>query len=648
MSPETTPLDLPRDDWTGFLGQRFRSELERAQQRLDTLKDGTARSAAEIVELWNDADVALGNASGVCGVLAQMHPDESVRTLAEEGEQAVARFVTERGLDRDLFDVLVAADTAELDEDRTRLVQLVLRDFRRSGVDKPDDVRARLREISEELTLVGQEFSRVIREDVRSIRITPQRLAGLPHDFVEAHPADAEGLVTITTDYPDTIPFRTFAHDAEARRELTTAFLSRGWPDNDATLQRMLALRAEQAELLGYANWPDFDAEVKMIKTGNAIADFIERIASLADEPARRDFDMLLDRARDDDPSAAGLDASQAMYYGELIRKERFDVDAQQVRRYFDFARVRAGLLEVTGRLFGLEYRPVPDAPRWHPDVTVYDVVRDGALLGRIYLDLHPRQGKYKHAAQFDFVTGVAGRQLPEGGLACNFSRGLMEHGDVVTLFHEFGHLVHHILGGQQQLARFSGVATEWDFVEAPSQMLEEWAWDASILRTFAIDADGSAIPADLVERMRAAKEFGKGVQARTQMFYAAVSYRLHLDRPEDITAEVRRLQAKYDLFSYLPDTYFHAAFGHLEGYTSGYYTYMWSLVISKDMFSAFDPANMFDPVVAHRYRDEILARGGSRDAADLVAAFLGRPYSFDAFGTWLAEVPAAVTGDVG
>jgi thimet oligopeptidase len=411
-------------------------------------------------------------------------------------------------------------------------------------------------------------------------------------------------------------------------------------------LKQMLDLRAEQATLLGYASWPDYDAEVKMIGTGPAIIEFVDRITALSEDAARRDFEVLLERRRQEDPVATTLDPSESMYYGELIRRENFDVDAQEVRRYFDFAKVRAGVLDVTGRLFGVEYVPAPDAPVWHEDVAAYDVVADGERLGRIYLDLHPRTGKYKHAAQFDLVPGIAGRQLAEGVLACNFPRGLMEHTDVVTLFHEFGHLVHHVLAGRQRVARFSGVATEWDFVEAPSQMLEEWAWDADVLRTFASDANGSPIPVELVERMRAAKEFGKGYFARTQMFYAALSYRLHMERPADTTALVRELQAAYDLFSYIPDTHFHASFGHLEGYTSAYYTYMWSLVIAKDMFSSFDADDMFAPDVARRYRDRVLARGGSDDAANLVADFLGRPYSFDAFAAWLAEIPVAVRRD--
>jgi thimet oligopeptidase len=197
---------------------------------------------------------------------------------------------------------------------------------------------------------------------------------------------------------------------------------------------------------------------------------------------------------------------------------------------------------------------------------------------------------------------------------------------------------VHQVLAGDHRWVRFSGVETEWDFVEAPSQMLEEWAWDADILASFATNADGQPIPRALVERMRTANEFGKGIYARTQMFYAALSYYAHLVVPDDVTAMVQELQARYDLLSYVPNTHFQASFGHLHGYGSGYYTYMWSLVIAKDMFSAFARDDLFDPTVAHRYRDRILAPGGSKDAADLVEDFLGRPYTFDSFEAWLND----------
>jgi thimet oligopeptidase len=213
-----------------------------------------------------------------------------------------------------------------------------------------------------------------------------------------------------------------------------------------------------------------------------------------------------------------------------------------------------------------------------------------------------------------------------------------MEHDHVVTLFHEFGHLVHHVLAGGGRWTRFAGVATEWDFVEAPSQMLEEWAWDAAVLRTFATDESGQPIPVELVERMRRADDYGKGIYARTQMFYAAMSYWFHTERPADLRARMVELQEQYSPFAYIDGTRMFASFGHLGGYSSAYYTYMWSLVIAKDLFSAFDPDDLFDPEVAGRYRDRVLAPGGTKDAADLVADFLGRPYQFDAYAAWLAR----------
>ncbi len=641
MHNDPAPLALPPrpEEWESFVANRADANLDRARTLVTELKGGRPRDPISTLVLWNDVHVALSNAFSLVGLVKQVHPEDAVQTVAENREQEAQKLATDIGLDRELYDVLAAVDDRGLDDDARRVLRLTLRDFHRSGVDQDDTTRARLRELSERETVLSQEFSKNIRDDVRSIRIRPEQLAGLPGDFVDGHPPDDDGLVTITTDYPDVIPFRTFSADSAARRDLTFEFLNRAWPANDQIVSELLALRAEHAGLLGYDNWPDYDAEVKMVRTGGAIWSFIEQIATDAQESAQRDYDVLLSRLRVDRPGTTAVDGSDVQYYAELVSREQFGVDSQQVRQYFDFAKVRAGLLDVTGRLFGLEYKRV-DVATWHPDVAGYEVFGDGRLIGRIFLDLHPREGKYKHAAQFVLVPGIAGRQLPEGALVCNFPRGLMEHTDVVTLFHEFGHLVHHVLGGGQAWARFSGVATEWDFVEAPSQMLEEWAWDADVLRLFATDAAGQPIPATLVEKMRDANEFGKGYLARTQMFYAALSYVLHRQQVDDITEVLKTLQARFSPFPYQDGTHMHAAFGHLDEYSSGYYTYMWSLVIAKDLFSAFDRTNLFDTKTSYRYRDVVLAAGGSKDAADLVAEFLGRPYDSTAFTRWLQTAP--------
>jgi thimet oligopeptidase len=634
-----TPLSLPAPAETLlWMQDRAAAGLARARELADGLRTEPPADTIAALKVWDELSLALGNVAAAASLLANVHPAEDVRTASEDAELEVDRLVTELNQDRALYDVFAGLDVPD-DPQAARLLDRTLRDFRRAGVDRPDDVRARLTRINERLTELGQEFSRVIRDDVREVRVTPDRLAGMPEDWLAEHPAGEDGLVGVTTDYPDSVPARMFVHDAAVRRDVTIAFLERGWPHNDAVLQEMFSLRHELAGLVGYADWPSYDAEVKMIGSGPAIDEFVEKITAAADEPMRRDLEVVLERYRQDAPGGRAITSADLGYYQELVRKEQLQVDAQLVRTYFDFAKVRTGLLDVTGRLFGLRYEQVA-ATTWHEDVASYDVFRveDDAHLGRIHLDLHPRDGKYKHAAQFTLADGVAGRQLPEGVLVCNFSRGLMEHDHVVTLFHEFGHLLHHVLAGHGEWARFAGVATEWDFVEAPSQMLEEWAWDASVLQGFASNAAGEPIPAELVARMREAEDFGKGIAARQQMFYAAMSYHFHEERPADLTARMVELQNRYAPTSWIEGTHMFASFGHLGGYSSAYYTYMWSLVIAKDMFSAFDDADLFAPEVAGRYRDRVLAPGGAKDAADLVADFLGRPFTFDSYAAWLAS----------
>jgi Zn-dependent oligopeptidase len=642
VTTSPAPLQLPHADAAReWVESRGGDGLGRARRLAGELRGAPPAGALETLRRWDEVCLALSNVAAVGELLSNVHPGEAVRSSCEHVVVEAEQLATELRQDRGLYDVFAALDADGLDAQAARLLDKTLEDFRRAGVDADDETRARLAVINRRLTELEQEFSRNIRDDVRIVRVAPARLAGLPQDWLDAHRADEDGLVALSTDYPDSVPARAFVHDADVRREITVAFLQRAWPQNEPLLQELFALRHELATLVGYDDWASYDADVKMIGQGRAIPEFIDRIAAAADGPARRDLEVLLARYRRDVPDADAIDVADASYYEELVRKEQHDVDAQRVRTYFDFAKVRQGLLDVTGRLFGLRYEPVPDAVTWAPDVVVYDVLdagAGGALLGRIHLDLHPREGKFKHAAQFTLAEGLAGRQLAEGALVCNFSRGLMEHDDVVTLFHEFGHLVHHVLGGQARWTRFAGVATEWDFVEAPSQMLEEWAWDVDVLRGFATDADGEPIPADLVARMRAAHDFAKGLKARAQMFYAAMSYCFHTERPPDLTARMVELQERYSMFRWIEGTHMFASFGHLGGYSSAYYTYMWSLVIAKDLFSAFDPDDLFAPEVARRYRDRVLAAGGARDAADLVADFLGRAYTFDAYAAWLAR----------
>ncbi len=594
----------------------------------------------------DDLLVHLGNAMALAGLYSEVHPEEAVREAARTCEQDGSKLGSELSLNRPLYDAIAAVPAAGLDEEARRFVELKLRDFRMAGVDKDEATRSRLKQINDELTRLSQQFAKNISDDVRAVDVPPSRLAGLPDDFVAAHPVAADGTVHITTDYPDYMPVMAYANDDAVRKELYVKFRSRGAGegahDNDKILRQVLTLRAEMALLLGFDNFADYVTQDKMIGSGKNAADFIERVTKLASKRAKRDYTELLKELKTVDKKATRVDDWQKAWLENKVKLKLYKVDSKEIRPYFPFEQTLQGLLDITSAIYDIQYVAVTDAKPWHEDVKVYDVMRGADKLGRVYLDMHPRENKYKHAAQFSLKDGVIGVQLPEGVLVCNFAKGdeLMEHDDVVTMFHEFGHLMHHVLGGHHEFIRQTGVATEQDFVEAPSQMFEEWAWNHETLKRFAKNAAGEVIPKDLVDRMRKADSFGIGTQTVQQMFYASISLAFHTADPAklDTLAEVKRLQAKYTPFAYVDGTSFHTSFGHLMGYSAVYYTYMWSLVIAKDLLTPFEKGGLMNTATTYAYRDKVLVPGGAKDAAVLVKDFLGRNYDFKAFEKYLGK----------
>jgi len=635
-----TTLDFPRDDasWNDYLEIYVTSRLDAARATLDALREG---GDGDVLHDWNEADISILHAEQLPQILAECHPDASVRELAGDLYVRAKALRQDRDQDAALFALIEGLDTSELSEDAASVRELILGDFRAEGAHLGDDARMELATVNERISSLMTTFSENIRDAQASIRIAPERLAGLPQDFIDDHPAGDDGLVEITTAYPDRFPFMEMAHDAEARRDLVIADYSRAYPENDAVLADLLAARQRKAELLGLASFADVATQRQMIDDGDAIGRFIDEVNIAARPAALRDLQRLLERKRRDYPDATTVTVYDSTYYIERIKAEELGVDANEVREYLDFAKVRQGVLDLTAHLFGFEYVPVPDAAKWHPDVDVFDVVEDGDLLGRIYLDMHPREGKFSHMACFPITSGFTNRNVPESALMCNFPRGLMTFDDLVTFLHEFGHLVHEICAGKQTWARCSGLIEqqEWDFVEAPSQMLEEWAWTAPVLQRFATNAAGEPIPTELVDALRASRDFCEGLMTARQLAYAALSHRLHRDHPDDIAPFAEKVEAEYDVREMIPDTHQYASFGHLTDYSACYYTYQWSLSIAKDLFTAFNPDDLLDSSISKRYRREVLDPGNRRHAAESIEAFLGRPYSTDAYREWLASL---------
>ncbi|MCC7013114.1 MAG: Zn-dependent oligopeptidase [Planctomycetes bacterium] len=588
----------------------------------------------------------LDRVRGRAGLASQVHPDGQLRETANRVIQELAAFGTELSIHRGVYERLAKLDPARAPSAlEARLLANALRDFRRSGVDRDEPTRQRIRELSDELVRIGQEFDVNIASDTRSITLTEgaSALAGLPADYVAAHPPNDRGEVVITTDPPDYLPFMSYAERGDLRRALWREYNQRAAPKNLAVLQRLIEKRHELAQLLGYRSWADYVTEDKMVKSAANAKAFIDRVADAARARLHAETDDMLALKRESDPAATLVHDWERAYLVERIKARRFHFDSTSVRPYFAYRNVRDGVLATTAALYGIEFRRNTSEPVWHVAVECFDVIDRGQLAARLYLDMHPRPNKYKHAAMFDLTLGVD-RGLPQAALVCNFAAptesdsGLMLHRDVETFFHEFGHLMHHLFSGRQRYMAFAGIATEWDFVEAPSQMYEEWAWDTGVLQRFARHHQtGEPIPAELVQRMREADEYGKGLHVGGQMFYAALALDYYDRDPKglDTTARMIELKRKLLPFPHEEGTYFQASFGHLHGYSAIYYTYMWSLVIAKDLFSRFQP-NLMERGVAQHYRETILAAGGTKDANELTRDFLGRDYSTEPFERWL------------
>jgi thimet oligopeptidase len=604
------------------------------------------RTVSNTLEPYDEAVRELGTAGFFSGLMQQVHPDAGFRDKATAMTVKIAGVTTEISLNQDVYHALQAIDLSGADAATRYYVKRTLLEYRLAGVDKDAATRAKIKKVQDELAEDSSMYDRNISDDTRSIEADASELEGVPKDFLDAHKPGPDGKIKLTTNYPDYFPVMDFAKSDALRRRFYETFSQRAYPKNLEVLKKLLEEHYEIAQAVGYKSAAAFDAADKMAQTDGAVAKFIGELDAATKPIAEREYAMLLAEKRKTDPNATEVFDYENRYYSELVRRSEFNFDSQSVRPYFPYERVKKGVLDTAAALFHLTFRQEPNVPGWAPTVETWDVLADGKPIGRFYLDMHPREGKYKHAEMAPVLQGIRGKQLPEAALICNLplptadDAGLMDYDDVVTFFHEFGHLMHHILGGQQQWAGISGITMEGDFVEAPSQMLEEWMHDPHVLAKFALHyKTNEPIPAELVERMDRASAYGRASWVQRQTAYSAISFDVYKDPPAEVDPGevVMRAYKTHTLLASIPaDASSFAAFGHLAGYGSAYYTYMWDKVIAEDFFAQFHPEDLTGGPTAMRYRHTVLEPGGSVSANDLVKNFLGRPQNTAAFEKWM------------
>ncbi|HEY1901815.1 MAG TPA: M3 family metallopeptidase [Terracidiphilus sp.] len=614
------------------------------------------RTPENSLRLYDEAIEQLSLAGSQAGVLNSVAADKAVRDQAQEEAQRVAMAGSALSLNRAVYDALAAIDLTGALAATRHFVERTLLSYCLAGVDKDQATRDHLQALHEKATRLALEFSRNIQEGGKTIEAIEAELGGLPADYLARHAANAEGRVTLTTDQPDMQPVMTFAASAALRERMFLAYNTRAYPANQQILLDLLVARQQIATVLGFRSWADLATADQMMGSAANVRTFLAKLDGASLEGAHREHELILNFARTRQPDLKAIDIMSRAYWYEQFRRSAFDFDSQSVRPYFPYAQVEAGVLETAARLFKIEFRR-STTPAWHPDVSVFEVHEGGRLVGRFYLDMHPREGKDKWFSAAPIVTGVRGRALPEAALICNFpggaaesspsesnqhaDPGLLQYNDVVTYFHEFGHLMHAILGGHTEWAGLSGFATEGDFIEVPSQMLEEFFRDEKLLQAFAKHyQSGETLPSETIRKMKLAGAFGRADSMRSQLYYTTLSLDLHDQDPAglDLDATTKRLYEGLQPWTWREGNRMYASFGHLTGYSSNYYTYAFDKVIALDFFAQFDPADLLGCDAGGRYRKAVLEQGGSKPGRQMVRDFLGRDEEFSAFSSWLNE----------
>lgn len=624
--------------------------INRATEMLDRIVDPeTGSSYATTVLAMDEVGDVIGSAGARYGFMSYVHPDEQVRETALAGQEKLQAFGVEIIFREDLYETIERFSTSdeadELNGEGARALKHSLRDFRRAGHGLEKEKRDALKEKAQRLSQIGIQFQSNIDNDPNRLLVDRDDLTGLPDAYIDSLDTDEEtGKLVVTMAYPHVVPFNKNAERRDLREKLSFLYNTRAIEDNKPLLAETIKLRDESARILGYDSFAHYNLEERMAKSPENVAafydDLIPGLTKLGNEEMSEIAELL--QADTGDTVVRTWDWN---YYDTTQRKTRYGVDHYEVAKYLPLDRVLDGMFQICQEVFGLEFELVPDARAWHPDVDLY-LIRDsesGEDLAHFYLDLFPRQGKFSHAAKFPITPG---RRLPDNtyqspvcAMVANFTKptedapSLLQHSEVETLFHEFGHVLHHSMG-RTELAGFSGTNVERDFVEAPSQIMEHWVWKPDVLRRFARHYQtGEAIPDELVDQLVAARRLNKGIFQLRQAQFGLLDAAFHAPGVDKDLDAILRETHEISLMPYQEGTFFPASFGHLlGGYEASYYGYMWSEVFGDDMFSRFEDEGVTSPEVGMEYRNKVLAVGGTVDAEVILRDFLGREPDNSAF----------------
>lgn len=634
------------------------SAIREADAALDRIakQDTTKLTFENTVRALDDVVARVRNTGSRLGLLQETLPDKTLRDTASDVNVKLQTWGIALEYREDIYRVIKAyADTSpRLANEEKLLFDETLRDYRRAGLALRPEERAEVERLRKQLAQLTTEFTNHINEARGPLDLTAAELEGVPPSFLDSpgvRQADGTYRVMLNiTWHAEAILENAKSEDVRRRAYFIRSRLAQ--EKNVPLMAQMVAVRTDIAHRLGYKDWADYQTEPRMAKTGDAAVKFEEELVTGLQQKFTTEVATLQKLKVEETKSPdAKLQPWDVQYYTDKLKKQRYAVDTEQLRVYFPYQQVLEGMFRIYERIFGLTFTEVAPPQVWAPGVKLFAVTdaASGTPMGLFYLDMFPREGKYNHFACFPISDGALRldgvQETPVASLVCNFPPpsadhpSLLKHEDVETLFHEFGHVMHMVLS-RAKYARHSAFGVPQDFVEAPSQMLENWPWDKKVLDTFAADYrdPSKKVPAEVIEALKRARVATAGMYYRRQLAFGLLDLALHTQQTPNPNLDVVKLTNDVlARVSVAPpsDTAFIAYFGHLAGgYDAGYYGYLWSLAIAQDMASVFQasPQGFLDPTIGRRLRDEIYAAGASRDVAESVERFLGRKQSTKPF----------------
>ena len=598
---------------------------------------------------FEESASALAEKVNPFNFMKNVSTDKDQRDACDDVEKKVRKFFNEVNSRKDVYDVLKRLDSVSetFGPEEQMLLKKILDDFVHNGAALDDDERKEFLEISNNITVLESDYNRVLNEITTTVPCREEELEGVPPDVYKNLEKEGD-FYKLTLDYPVFIPIREYGKNPETRKKMTLAYYDRGGKENSERLSDTLALRDRKAKLAGFANFADYNTSIKMAKNAKRVLDFMNDLKEKLSPLAEKELETMKGLKAKElgvSPESVEIELWDLFYYHEMLRREKYSVDQNEIKKYFPMERVVDGVLQVYQAVLDLEFIEIESPNVWSSDVRGFKVIDKFSeeAKGVFYLDLYPREGKYKHYAVFDILD----RRLKDGkvllpiaSMVANFQKpsanqpSLLNHDEVETFFHEFGHLMH-CISNSASYASFGLDGVLPDFIETPSMMFENWAWKEEVLSLLSghFQDPDKKLPSELLKRMITGKLLDVGILQLRQVFFSLIDMHFHTTKIDDPDRDWMRFFKDITGIQHPERTYPVASMAHfMGGYEAGYYGYLWSKVYAEDIFTKFEKSGYMDSKTGYEYRTKILAPGGSRDPDNMVQDFLGRESNSDAF----------------